>query len=642
MKVAVLDLETYYDAKHSLKKMSNIAYCMHPDTEIISCAFKLGSAETVVLFGEQGVQEFCDDVDWSEYMVVGHNLSGFDAMILSWRLGIKPKMWGCTLAMARPLHAKDNASNPLSLGALVEHYKIGVKDSTALTNVKGKHLSDYTDDEIVDMEVYNRADVDQCAKLFLRLMPHTSKDELDLIDMTVRMLVEPQFDADMDVLVNALADEDARIESVLKKTADIMKLETSGLLDEEIEDAALTTLMSTDKLSEFLQSLNVTIPTKPSPADPTKAIPAFAKSDEEFLALQNHKDPRVAAVITARLDVKSTLLRSRIQKFIDAANAHPNKKVPMPLKYYGADTTGRWSGVQYNPQNLPTVNPKNPKPSDALRLSLVAPPGYKIVVADLSGIEMRVNHFLWQVPSSMKLFQDDPEADLYTEFASSLYKIPTCQVTKAQRQVGKVAHLGLGFQSGFETFQKVAKIMGNVTLTEKESQNIVNLWRSDYSDIKNGWDKCRDALPTILKGAEGKAIDPWNHIIPVPEGLQTPRGMIRYPSIRKEYSETFDRDEVVYGYGRNRRTIYGGKMVENIVQHLARCVIADNALAVRRRTGLLPALMVHDELVYVVPKEDAKSTLDTVQNIMRTPPLWWPELVTWSEGSTADNYGDAK
>ena len=95
-------------------------------------------------------------------------------------------------------------------------------------------------------------------------------------------------------------------------------------------------------------------------------------------------------------------------------------------------------------------------------------------------------------------------------------------------------------------------------------------------------------------------------------------------------------------YGNKRATLYGGKMVENIVQHLARCVIADNALAVRRRTGLNPALMVHDELVYVVPAAQAQSTLDDVQEIMRTPPDWWPELITWSEGSIADNYGAAK
>jgi DNA polymerase I-like protein with 3'-5' exonuclease and polymerase domains len=144
----------------------------------------------------------------------------------------------------------------------------------------------------------------------------------------------------------------------------------------------------------------------------------------------------------ARLGVKSTLLESRIEAFLDAADA-VGGKLPVPIKYYGADTTGRDSGWAYNPQNLPRVSGK---PSDALRNCLTAGNGKKVVVADLSGIELRVNHFLWKVPSSMALYQADPEkADLYKDFAAALYGIDKSEVSKSQRQVGKVAHLGLGF-----------------------------------------------------------------------------------------------------------------------------------------------------------------------------------------------------
>jgi hypothetical protein len=130
-------------------------------------------------------------------------------------------------------------------------------------------------------------------------------------------------------------------------------------------------------------------------------------------------------------------------------------------------------------------------------------------------------------------------------------------------------------------------------------------------------------------------------VYPVPEGLKTPKGIIRYPDLRTERNED-NRMEFVYGHGRNKARIYAGKIDENIVQHLARCVIADNALTVQKITGLNPALMVHDELVYVVPEDVAVETLAAVQEVMRTPPEWWPELVTWSEGDIADTYGDAK
>ena len=639
MKLCIVDLETFWDVGHSLTKMSPIAYCMHPDTEIISCAFKFGNEETEVIFGEDNVKEYCDAIDWSQYWVVGHNLSGFDSMILSWRLNIKPLLWGCTLAMARPIHSKDVG---LSLAKLVTHYGLGAKDNFALLQTKGKHLCDFTEQEIADMGTYNKKDVDQCHDLLSRLIPQTKKDEVKLIDMTIRSLIEPQFDCDIDLLNNTLVEEGIRKREVLLDCADKIGLE-GNIDDDERVVNVLKLLSSSKKFADFLTSLDVEVPKKISPTT-GKDIPALAKTDEAFIALQEHENPLVATVANARLDAKSTILQTRIASFLAAAEAHPRRKVPIPLKYYGADTTGRWSGWAYNPQNLPRVNPYKPKPSDALRKSLIAPKGYKVVVADLSGIELRVNHFLWQVPSSMELFQQDREkADLYKDFASTLYEVDDIDVSKEQRQVGKVAHLGLGFGAGAPTFQRVAKLMGGVDIDLDESKDIVDTWRRAYPEITMGWRTCHKALSTIIQGASGVALDPWGMVYPIPEGLQTPKGIIRYPNLRTEFNDDTGRNEFVYGTThRNTSRIYAGKIDENIVQHLARCVIADNALEVQRVAKLSPALMVHDELVYVVPEIRAQETLDMVQEIMRTPPTWWPELLTWSEGDIADTYGDAK
>ncbi len=639
MKICTVDLETFWDVGHSLTKMSPIAYCMHPETEIISCAFKFDDAETEVVFGEQNVIDYCNKVDWSQYWVVGHNLSAFDSMILSWRLNVKPKLWGCTLAMARPIHAKDVG---LSLAKLVRHYGLGIKDNFALLQTKGRHLKDFTEQEIADMGVYNKEDVDQCYGLLKRLIPQTKKDEVILIDMTVRSLIEPQFDCDTELLSKTLVEEVERKRTALLEASKTMDVYELGMDDDEAVAAVLKLLSSAPKFAKFLESLGVEVPMKKSPTT-EKDIPALAKTDEAFIALQEHDNPLVSVAANARLDAKSTILQTRIQSFLTASNAHPQKKIPIPLRYYGADTTGRWSGWGYNPQNLPRINPYKPKLSDSLRKSLRAPPGYKVVVADLSGIELRVNHFLWKVPSSMEMFRADPEnADLYKDFASTLYDVRQSEVTKEQRQVGKVAHLGLGFGAGHVTFQKVAKLMGGVNISINESKDIVDTWRDAYSDITVAWRTCHKALPTIMRGAEGGALDPWGMIYPIPEGLQTPKGVIRYPNLRTEVNEETGRTEFIYGDGRNKARIYAGKIVENIVQHLARNVIADNALDVQRKLRLIPALMVHDELVYVVPEEKAQATLDAVQEIMRTPPTWWPELLTWSEGDIADTYGDAK
>jgi DNA polymerase len=427
---------------------------------------------------------------------------------------------------------------------------------------------------------------------------------------------------------------------MLRNIAESIGVNTAILqTDEQIIDNASKILASSAKFSELLRSRNVEVPTKISPTT-GKEAPALAKTDEAFIALQEHPDPVVSTAAQARLGVKSTLLETRIQAFLDAADATQGR-LPVPLKYYGADTTGRWSGTQYNCQNLPRVG-KKPKPSDALRNSIRAPKGHMVVVADLSGIELRVNHFLWKVPSSMHLFRQDPEkADLYKDFASRLYGKSVEDVTKDERQVGKVAHLGLGFGAGPATFKNVAKIMAGIDLSDAAAEEVVAKWRADYVEIAQGWRTCHGNLQVIASGKDGYPIDPWGMCVPCAEGIRTPKGLIRYPNLRKERTDE-GKDEWVYGDGRHKARIYAGKVTENIVQHLARCVIADNALEVRKQTGASPALMVHDELVYVVPEADAERMLAYVQSVMRTPPVWWPELVTWSEGDIAETYGAAK
>lgn len=631
-----IDFETFWSDKHSLSKMSPIEYIMHPETEVISLAYKFAEDRSHVIVGEDRVREWIAQVDWSDKLVIAHNGAGFDHPLLAWRFGVKPGMWADTLCMARPLHAKDVGG---SLAALVKHYNLGVKDQAVLIQTKGRHLKDFTPEEVERMRKYNADDTDQCWGLFKKLLPCTNNKEMRLIDMTTRMLTEPKFELDTELLEKTLAEERAAKHKSLVDLAKMfpeLREHINALDDATIAETVATVLGSSAKFSALLTSMNVEVPTKISPTT-GKTTPALAKTDEAFIALQEHDNPMVSAAARARVGVKSTLLESRIEAFLAAARA-VGGKLPVPLKYYGADTTGRWSGWAYNPQNLPRVSGKR---SDALRNSLRAPAGKKVIVADLSGIELRVNHFLWKVPSSMALYQADPEkADLYKDFASNLYEISPEEVSKAQRQVGKVAHLGLGFGAGAVTFQKVAKLMGGVDISLEEARLIVERWRSTYPEIASGWKTCHGALDAIVRGYDYE-IDPWGMCVACDEGISTPVGMIRYPNLRREMGED-GKSEWFYGEGRNKARIYAGKIDENIVQHLARNVIADNAIQFHRETGLVPQLTVHDELVYVVDEAKAEELLALLQRIMRTPPAWWPELVTWSEGDVAYTYGAAK
>jgi len=631
----VLDYETFWSSDHSLTKMNPIEYVMHPNTEIISMAIKIGKSPTLCTFGEDAIAAQIRHFDWSDKLVIAHNNSGFDAMISAWRFGMRPAMWGCTLAMAKPHHAKTAGG---SLKALAEHYQLGVKDSTALLNTKGRHMKDFSGDEITAMREYNIEDVELCNRLFKVLHPLTSKAEMKLIDMTIRMLVEPRFEVDKALLRRTLQEEQARKNKMLLDLASMLGVYETGMDDEDAVEAVVTTLGSAAKFGQVLKELGVDIPMKISPTT-GKPAPALAKTDEGFVALTGSDDPIVAAAANARLGVKSTLLESRITSFIDLSES-VGGRLPMPLLYFGGHT-GRWSGhMKINVQNMPRVSGK---PGDCLRNSLRAPEGYKVVVADLSGIELRVNHFLWKVPSSMALFQADPEkADLYKDFASSLYGKPVSEISKAERQIGKVAHLGLGFSAGAVTFVRIAKMMGGVDITLDESREIVKKWRKAYAEIKQGWRQCGDALPNVLSGAES-AIDAWGLCRTAKDKILLPvKGrFIHYPALRQELLEDGD-VPWVYGEGRNKTFLSPGKVCENCIQSIARDIIAEQALEIKARTGYTPTLMVHDELVYVVPEDDAEQHLATLYDVMRTAPKWWPELVLWAEGGISDTYGGAK
>lgn len=638
MRLCVLDFETYWSVTHSLTKMNPIEYVMHPETEIISVAAKFNDGPTQCLFGEDKIRSVLSRIDWSDTMVVGHNMSGFDAMILAWRLGVKPKMWGCTLAMSRPFFQTSVGG---SLKKVAAALGLGEKGSLEATNTKGKHLADFTPEEITAMEEYNKLDVDLCHGIFMALAPKMSKMEMQLIDRTIRMLTEPTFELDIPLLERTLEMEHTRKHEMLLTIARQIGVDTSIFsTPEDVVENASKILASSAKFSELLRSRGVEVPMKPSPTNPEKMTPALAKTDEEFIALQEHADEVVSAAARARLGVKSTLLESRISQFLKVGK-YTSNKMPVFLNYYAA-VTGRWGGSgSLNQQNMPRI-PRDKdgniidKPTNALRMCLRAPEGEKIVVCDLSGIELRVNHFLWKVPSSMALYEADPvKADLYKDFASKLYEVDVSNVTKDQRQVGKVAHLGLGFGSGAVTFQKVAKLMGGVSITLEESQDIVAKWRSAYREIKEGWRQCGYALAHIVNGEYDQPIDPWGLCRTMPDGIKTPVGAIRYPGLHVEDDGAF-----WYGEGRNRTRLTGPKVDENIVQHLARCVLAEQLLKISKRYKVIHT--VHDEIICSVPDAQAEECLDFMVKTMSTPPEWWPEIILSSEGDIADTYGNAK
>jgi DNA polymerase len=562
-------------------------------------------------------------------------------------------MWGCTLAMARPIF---NRTVGGSLAKLVEHFGIGIKNNAVLMQTKGRYLRDFTEQEIADMRIYNADDTLQCRELFFKLLPHFDSEELWQIDCLIRMRVEPAFVANLPLLRQAAADERKRKHENLMALADIIGVPETvgwGATDDESEDQEVAEyvrgeLASTTRFAKLLEGLGVEVPMKKSNTT-DQMIPALAKTDNEFIDLQEHPNEMVAMAAAVRLDVKSTQLETRIATFIQVAEA-TGGTVPIPLLYCGAITTGRDSGTDnMNAQNLPRIDPDQPKVSDAMRLSLEAPPGFVVIVADQSGIELRINHFLWQVRRTMALFTADPKADLYRASGARLYNKSPEEVTKFERQIEKLKNLGLGFGAGPDAFIRVARNLGGLDLSFEQSTGHVLNWRDDHPEIAGrdgGWNQCNRALEWIHDGKE-REVDPWGLVHTCFEGFVLPSGrLIRYPGLHQEEDGTWPdgrtKTSWFYGTGRHRARIHGPKADENIVQALGRDSLFDASLEYFEDTGWRPKLRVHDELAYVVPERDAPELLSHLQQLLRKPPKWWPELITWSEGAIAHSYGLAK
>lgn len=644
MNLVTIDFETYYDTGYSLSNMSFMEYIRDPRFEVLSCSIKLNDEAAVTHVGG-AVGPALKAINWATSAAVAHNGNEFDFPLLVWVYDCHPKLFIDTLCLSRPKHQSEVGG---SLKTLSEAYGLPQKQVATLENMRGKRLADLDLRQMAALASYNDGDTNNCYSLSQIFSAPDLDDDLDLrdvvkannwykkelrlSDMTARMICYPKFVCDDKLLIDTAEKAEAeKIELLTKVAFDLNLLDHHEVLIE---------LGSSAKFAKILRGYGVEPPMKISKTT-GKETYAFAKTDEEFLALREHPDPVVANLVEARLGAKSTLLETRIQKMLACSQAMDGA-MPIPLAYHAA-TTGRWGGRVWNPQNLPRINPKQPKLTDALRKALKAPPGHKVVVSDLSGIELRVNHYLWGVESSAELYAKDPQADLYIDFASFMYNVPPEDVTKDQRQLAKVAQLGLGFGAGAPTFQRVAKIMGGIALDSQAAAEVVVAWRQKYNDIVHGWFRCQQAVSAMHAGSvfypdQRRLVRTGRNKVYLPSGR-----VLHYPDLRVDTDAPKARGlQYVYGTGRKTSKIYSGLMDENFVQAIARDVIAEQALKIWMATGYHPAHTVHDELIYIVPEAKAEQHLATINHIMRTPPAWLPGIVLWSEGDIADNYGDAK
>ena len=607
MKIIALDFETFYDKEFSLSKLTTEEYIRDERFEVIGVGVKEeGQPAQWVSGTHDKIKKFLDSLNLPEHLVLAHNAM-FDAAILSWHFDIKPRGWLDTLSMARALHTIEVGG---SLAALAQYYGLGEK-GTEVINALGKRRTDFTAYDLAQYGEYCKNDCVLTLELFKKLSQKYDKDELKLIDLTIRMFSEPALDLDVNVLLDHIHNVQVKKQSLLDAVTMVDKDQ----------------LMSNHKLAATLKLMGVIPPTKTSPTT-GKETYAFSKTDEAFKALLEHPDLQVQAIVSARLGVKSTLEETRTQRFIEIAG---RGSLPIPLRYYAAHT-GRWGGDdKVNMQNLPRSSP--------IKQAIKAPEGYYLIDSDSSQIEARTLAWLAGQDDLVEAFEKGE--DVYKKMASAIYNKPESDISKEERFVGKTTILGAGYGMGGAKFRAQLKVFG-VDMPEDECARVIKVYRETYPKIPELWREAGKALGTIMAGQAGAFGRSAILSVEGARGIRLPNGMyIKYPNLRNVQKEDGSA-EMVYDTKRGKATIpnriYGGKVVENVCQALARIIIGKQMLMIAKKYKVV--MTVHDAIACIVPEDKIENAMEFVQLCMRLRPDWAPELPLNCEAGYGRSYAE--
>lgn len=655
-RILVLDFETRWDSKtYTLSKMTTEAYIRDKRFKAFGVGYKWygDDDDKVYWVGEKDLNRFFSSIDWKSTAVLAHNAQ-FDCAILSWVFGARPAFIFDSLSMARALRGIEVGN---SLAKLSEELGLPPKGK-AVHSTDG--VSELTPDVEQELGDYCKHDVFLCEKVFDHLVQGYPTKELKLIDLTLKMFTNPCLELDESTLVEAIHEERERREGLLAKL-----------------DIAESDLASNDKFAAILRKLGVEPPLKKKKATPKNPNPvgytyAFAKNDALFQALLNGDNEDVALLCEARLAVKSTLERTRAQRFLDISR---RGTLPVPLNYYGAHT-GRWSASKGSGINL-----QNLKRGSFLRKSISAPDGYSLIVADLSQIEPRVLAYLCDYRELLQIFASGEDA--YSLFGRQIFNNPEISKTKYPelRQSAKAALLGCGYGMGWRSFagqlltgflgappvlydKAFAKQAGvdaelfkkfvdwdknveaaleiprvcsdeQILIHSVATKQIVDKYRAAAVPVTEFWYMCNELIHLSLAGGKErkhKGLIFRKGEIVLPSGLS-----LKYPDLQAQPDE---RGRIQWVYGKDKKRLYGGKIVENIVQAVARCVMTDGMLRIQTRYPVV--LTVHDEAVALVPEAEAESAYDFMIDCMTMSPKYMPGIPLAADGGWGKCYGDIK
>ena len=452
MDIVTLDFETFYSKEFSLTKLTIVEYVNDPRFKLWGVGIKINQDPTEWYSADE-TEDAIDAIDWDNSVLVCHNTM-FDGYILTQKYNAKPAKYVDTASMSRGWWPHEKA-NLKDLAIRLWPDDETMRKGEELVNAKG--VRDLDPELDAQIGGYCIQDVDLTYALFQDYITLYPDKELRIIDLTVRMFVEPKLMLDRGLLTTYKEEIATRTEQAIQ---------ASGTTRE--------VLASQVKFKEHLESLGITVPTKKSPTT-GKQIPAFGKNDSAYIQMCNMY-PEHNNIWEAREFVKSRIEETRAQRFIDSTN--PDGTFSVPLRYYAAHT-GRFGGSdKINLQNLPRGSP--------LSRAIMAPEGPRLYIADLSNIEARMLAWLSKEHDLVEAFRTG--RDVYCEFASQIYGRTITKDNKLERYVGKTAILGLGYGMGADKFKQTLKTGSpSVDVSDSVAQQIVMQYRGMYPNVPRLW-----------------------------------------------------------------------------------------------------------------------------------------------------------
>ena len=640
MKKISIDLETYSSV--DLGKGGVYKYAESEDFEILLFAYSIDDGEVKVIdlasgdiIPEEILSALCDES--IEKWAFNAN---FERVCLSRFLGerLSSKSWYCTMIwsayLGLPL-SLEKVGEVLKLDkqkmnegkALIRYFSIPCKP-TKTNGMRTRNLPHHDLGKWSTFKEYNQRDVEteMAIKKKLSAFPMPQSEwENYWVDQNIN---------DRGILIDeVLVDSAIKFDEILREEN----------MDRAIELTGLENPNSLLQLKEWLNKKGL-------------EIDSLAKKDVES-ALKNAEGD-----IKEVLELRQELSKSSVRKYDAMKNVKgKDNRARGLIQFYGANRTGRYSGRLIQVQNLRRNNLKDldlarslvknrdyetmeilyESPSDILsqliRTAFIAKQGTRFIISDFSAIEARV--LAWLAGEQWVLDAFENGEDIYCRTASRMFGVPVEKhgVNGHLRQKGKIATLACGYQGALGAL----KAMGGIEmgLSEDELQSIVDSWREANPNIVSLWWDIDSVVKRVVKTRtkeEYKSL-----VISYEKGIlfiELPsKRRLAYPKakigINRFGGESIVYEGIVVGNKWDKIESYGGKFVENIVQAIARDILAETMMRLEKK-GFNIVMHIHDEVVI----ESDSSSIEEINEIMSIVPIWAPGLSLEADGFESKFY----